>query len=35
VVWLPVSMLGQPFGQLTTAQRDQVIGRIVTILRGS
>lgn len=35
VVWLPVDMLGQPFGRLTSAQRDQVIGQIVTILRGS
>jgi mRNA-degrading endonuclease toxin of MazEF toxin-antitoxin module len=35
VTWLPVDMLGQPFGQLTPAQRDQVISQIVTILRGS
>ncbi len=35
VVWLPVDMLGQPFGRLTSAQRDQVIGQIVTIPRGS
>ena len=34
VIWLPVDMLGQPFGRLTVAQRDQVIGQIVTILRG-
>jgi hypothetical protein len=35
VVWLPVDLLGQPFGRLTTAQRDQVTCQIVTILRGS
>lgn len=34
VVWLPVDMLGQPFGRLTTGQRDQVIGQIVTLLQG-
>jgi mRNA-degrading endonuclease toxin of MazEF toxin-antitoxin module len=34
VVWLPVDLLGQPFGRLTPAQRDQVVGQIVTLLRG-
>lgn len=35
VVWLPVDMLGQRFGRLSTAQRDQVIDQIIAILRGS
>lgn len=35
VIWLPVDLLGQPFGQLTPAQRDQVIRQIITVLRGS
>lgn len=34
VAWLPVDMLGQPFGQLTPDQRDQVISQIITVLRG-
>ena len=34
VVWLPVDMLGEPFGRLTDVQRDQVVNQIVAILRG-
>jgi mRNA-degrading endonuclease toxin of MazEF toxin-antitoxin module len=34
VVWLPVDLLGQPFGQLTPDQRDQLVAQIITILRG-
>lgn len=34
VVWLPVSMLGEPFGRLTRDQRDEVVAGIVTIVRG-
>lgn len=34
VIWLPVDMLGQPFGRLTPEQRDQVIAQIVAVLRG-
>jgi len=33
VVWLPVDMLGQHFGKLTVAQRDQVVAQIISILR--
>ncbi len=32
VVWLPVDMLGEPFGRLTDAQRDQVVNQIVAVL---
>lgn len=35
VVWLPVDLLGEKFGALTPAQRDEVVARIVTVLRGS
>jgi mRNA-degrading endonuclease toxin of MazEF toxin-antitoxin module len=34
VVWLPVDMLGEPFGRLTDAQRDQIVNQIVAVLRG-
>ena len=34
VVWLPVDLLGEPFGRLTDAQRDQVVNQIVAVLRG-
>ncbi|MDN5914622.1 MAG: hypothetical protein L0I76_05860 [Pseudonocardia sp.] len=34
VVWLPVDMLGEPFGRLATAQRARVVHQIVAILRG-
>jgi hypothetical protein len=35
VVWMPVDMLGEPFGRLTGAQRDRVIDQIVAVLRGA
>ncbi|HTF47943.1 MAG TPA: hypothetical protein VK735_10875 [Pseudonocardia sp.] len=35
VVWLPVDMLGQHFGRLAPAQREQVTVQIISILRGS
>lgn len=35
VVWMPVDMLGEPFGRLTDAQRDRVINQIVAVLRGA
>ena|SRR5947209_13832720 len=34
VVWMPVGMLGEPFGRLTDAQRDRVTDQIVAALRG-
>jgi mRNA-degrading endonuclease toxin of MazEF toxin-antitoxin module len=34
VVWMPVEMLGEPFGRLTDAQRHRVIDQIVAVLRG-
>jgi mRNA-degrading endonuclease toxin of MazEF toxin-antitoxin module len=34
VMWLPVDMLGERFGQLTDAQRDRVVDQIVAVLRG-
>jgi mRNA-degrading endonuclease toxin of MazEF toxin-antitoxin module len=34
VVWMPVDMLGEHFGRLTDAQRDQVVDQIVAVLRG-
>ncbi len=33
VVWLPVDMLGEQFGRLTDAQRDQVVNQIVAVLQ--
>jgi mRNA-degrading endonuclease toxin of MazEF toxin-antitoxin module len=35
VVWLPKDMLGEHFGRLTDAQRDQVVNQIVAVLQGS
>jgi mRNA-degrading endonuclease toxin of MazEF toxin-antitoxin module len=35
IVWLPVDMLGEPFGRLTLSQREQVISQIVAVLRGT
>ncbi|MDQ2710009.1 MAG: type II toxin-antitoxin system PemK/MazF family toxin [Actinomycetota bacterium] len=35
VVWLPVDMLGEKFGQLTPTQREEVVARIVTVLCGA
>lgn len=32
VVWLPVDMLGEHFGRLSSAQRDQVVAQIISIL---
>jgi mRNA-degrading endonuclease toxin of MazEF toxin-antitoxin module len=34
VVWLPVSMLGEPFGRLDRDQRDRVVAGIVTVVGG-
>lgn len=34
VMWMPVDMLGEPFGRLTDAQRHQVVSQIVSVLRG-
>jgi mRNA-degrading endonuclease toxin of MazEF toxin-antitoxin module len=34
VVWLPVDMLGEPFGRLTDTQRDRVVNQIIAVLRG-
>ncbi len=34
VVWFPVDMLGERFGQLTDAQCNRVVDQIVTVLRG-
>lgn len=34
IVWLPVDMLGEFFGRLDPAQREQVVTQIVSILRG-
>jgi mRNA-degrading endonuclease toxin of MazEF toxin-antitoxin module len=34
VTWLPIDMLGEYFGQLTDAQRTQVINQIIAILHG-
>ena len=35
VVWLPVDLLGEPFGALSVPQRDRVVDQIVAVLRGS
>jgi mRNA-degrading endonuclease toxin of MazEF toxin-antitoxin module len=35
VVWMPIDMLGEPFGRLTDAQRTRVIDQIVAVLRGA
>lgn len=35
IVWLPVGMLGAPFGALSGAQRTRVVDQIVAVLRGS
>jgi mRNA-degrading endonuclease toxin of MazEF toxin-antitoxin module len=35
VVWMPVDLLGEPFGRLTDAQRTCVIDQIVAVLRGA
>jgi hypothetical protein len=34
VVWLPVDMLGEPFGRLTDTQRDRIVNQIIAVLRG-
>ncbi|HVE96051.1 MAG TPA: hypothetical protein VNA67_03585 [Pseudonocardiaceae bacterium] len=34
VIWLPVDMLGEYFGQLTDTQCSQVVNQIVAVLRG-
>jgi mRNA-degrading endonuclease toxin of MazEF toxin-antitoxin module len=34
VIWLPVDMLGEHFGQLTETQRTRVITQIVAVLQG-
>lgn len=34
VIWLPIDMLGEHFGQLTDAQRTRVINQIIAVLRG-
>lgn len=34
VVWLPVGMLGERFGQLTEIQSERVVSQIVAVLRG-
>lgn len=34
VVWLPVDMLGEHFGQLTDTQRDRVVEQIIAVVRG-
>jgi mRNA-degrading endonuclease toxin of MazEF toxin-antitoxin module len=34
VVWLPVDMLGEPFGRLTDTQCDRVANQIIAVLRG-
>jgi mRNA-degrading endonuclease toxin of MazEF toxin-antitoxin module len=34
VVWLPVDMLGEPFGRLTDTQHDRVVNQIIAVLRG-
>ena len=33
VLWLPVDMLGEHFGQLTDTQRDRVVSQIVAVLQ--
>jgi mRNA-degrading endonuclease toxin of MazEF toxin-antitoxin module len=34
VLWLPVDMLGEPFGRLGDTQRDRVVNQVVAVLRG-
>lgn len=33
VVWLPIGMLGEPFGRLTRDQRDRVVAAIVAVVQ--
>jgi len=34
VIWLPIDMLGEHFGQLTDTQRERVINQIIAVLHG-
>jgi mRNA-degrading endonuclease toxin of MazEF toxin-antitoxin module len=34
VVWLPVDMLGEHFGQLRQQQRARVIDQVIAVIRG-